>query len=336
MYFAAMFVKDLMNPLMLVIGVLLLAMSWKIKCYTLSNDDMRRFQNKAYIGTQVVDGKPAGVIIGKWFIGWTNSPERGRCTMKVFSLVSSHDLICKVFNEVVRDNESPKKFSRYYRDGGFDNLYYPRNPVDITLNGERPFQTTVIDKIVDIFGKKDNAVVLLAGPPGCGKSAVYKQLIRRLSTTKKMKCSFTNEYRMCDPGDKFSSLYSTVSPDDESPLIVLLDEIDGVLKRIGGNGILQHLKFPIEVKNKTEWNSFFDGVDSGFYKNTIFLLTTNLTLAQIDDIDPSYTRGGRCDARFDVNSSNEVLVEIYTPPPIIVDALTPSSSKSKSKSPFEN
>lgn len=313
---------SLMGGITMVTCILLFITSRWFKRYTLSRDNMRRFQKNVIWGTDVVDGQFSGFIYGKYFVGWIVAPERGPSKATVWSMISTHDAICKSRVEIVKKNESPKKFSMYSRDGSYDNLYYQPSSVDIVTGGERPFQTTVIDSILSIFDEKKHAVVLLSGPPGCGKSAVYKQLIRRLALAKKHKSSFTNEWRMCDPGDKFSSLHTRVSPEEDQPFVVLVDEVDGILKRLGGQGITPHKNYPIEVKNKNEWNSFLDGVDAGFYKNTIFLLTTNLTLAQIDELDSSYTRGGRVDARFEVDTNGNVRSEIPEPAEVLADAYT--------------
>jgi hypothetical protein len=313
-----MFLRDLVNPMSLVVVVVLLLMSFKVRYYTVYCDDIRRYQKEAIVGTENENGKHSGTVFGKYFICWMTS----RHNAKVLALISTHDRICKSKKEIVEHGKVPKQFTVCFRQGSFGDFSYIGNMIDVTTNGERPFQTQVIDTIMDIFNEKDCAVVLLAGPPGCGKSSVYKQLIRRLAIVKKAKCSFTNEFRMCDPGDKFSSLYTSIAPEEGRPLIILVDEIDGVLTRLGGAGVPQHLNHPIEIKNKQEWNSFLDGIDSGFYRHTIFLFTTNLTLDQIDAIDPSYTRCGRTDARFDISANGNVKIERHEVAKPLVDQYT--------------
>lgn len=87
-----------------------------------------------------------------------------------------------------------------------------------------------------------------------------------------------------------------MQPESDSPLIILLDEIDVTLEKIR-EGIPQHLKFPIAVKNKTDWNSLMDGFDTGMLQNVIIVMTTNKSLKEIDAMDSSYTREGRVDVK---------------------------------------
>ena len=63
---------------------------------------------------------------------------------------------------------------------------------------------------------------------------------------------------------------------------------------------------PDSGQNKNRWNTFMDKIDKGRWKHLIFVMTTNLTLAQIDALDSSYTRLGRCDLRVWVGTAEAV------------------------------
>lgn len=304
---------SLINPLSLVSSIFLLLLSRYFKWYKLTPSDARRFQKKVLWSTEEMNGNPSGFMVGRGFLGFLCESDRGPARMQVLSLISSHKAILN--SKVVQDsgdNEAPptisEDFTLWLRDGGFDDLFYVKISVPIGKHVERPFQTFIVDSVMQIYERKSYAVVVIAGNPGCGKSSVYKHLIRRFSVDLGYTCNFTHQFSLTDPGDSFTTVFTRVGPEKKSPLIVLLDEIDGTLTRIGGSGIPQHLHYPIQVKNKRDWNTFLDEIDSGFYMNTIFIMTTNLTIDALDEIDPSYTRKGRTDARFDIKDDGSVVV----------------------------
>jgi hypothetical protein len=320
----------IINPVDFVVEFffILLGIIFGLKRIVIPEDDGNIYRKMAKFGTRWENGKPAGTMYGKWFICWDGlNRTTYKPNMIVFTFEKFHQSVCVekthqpvcIVNESVINVAIPKTFNIYFLKGSFIEQKFTKNIVNITKNGEFPFQTKIVDTIIGTYEKKKNAVVFISGPVGCGKSAVANQLIRRLSKVKKYKCNFTNKYNMIDPGNTFSSIYSHVGPEENSPLIVLIDEVDGILRLITGNGIPSHNKIPIEVRNKNDWNSFFDAIDWGFFKNTIFILTTNLTLAQIDKFDPAYTREGRVDAKFEIDKSGSMTTFISPPTVSVID-----------------
>ena len=69
------------------------------------------------------------------------------------------------------------------------------------------------------------------------------------------------------------------------PMIVLVDEIDGSLNLIKTNSVEKDKNHRLTAHDKASWNRFFDAVERKTYKNLILVMTTNLTLDQIDEGD---------------------------------------------------
>lgn len=327
---------QVINPFNFVIGIFLLVLAHfsGFKCIEINFDDVSRYKKMAIVGTSTRNNSPSGVIFGKWFICWKSSGERGPPTATVFTLESLHRKVSKSQVEIVVKGKAPKTFKNHWQGGSFTDSFKCYNSVDITTDGERSFQKKIIDVIVDLYAKKNNAVVFISGPAGCGKSAVVRQLIRRFSKTLNYSCHLTSSFNPTTPGDIFQTWYTHVGAEEDSPFIVLMDEVDGILKLLGGQGIPQHPKLPIQIRNKNSWNSFFDNVDNGYYKNTIFILTSNLPLEEIDKIDMSFTRDGRVDARFEIldKLGKDMTTHLAPPRQKIIDSYSDESGRNRNDS----
>jgi len=131
-------------------------------------------------------------------------------------------------------------------------------------------------------------VVFLYGPPGTGKSMIGVLLAAKLGGY------YCNTLKPWQPGDSLGGLYSEVEPSKEKPLVLVFDEVDGVLMSIH-KGIRDHKELPIAIQNKTGWNRMFDEIGRGIYPHLIILLTSNREPEFIDSLDPSYIRPGRVD-----------------------------------------
>lgn len=101
-----------------------------------------------------------------------------------------------------------------------------------------------------------------------------------------------------DPGDDIGLIYSTIMPTEDRPLILVLEEFDILINKIHHNMIQPHKHIPIQIKDKTSWNTFFDRIDRGLYPNMIFILTSNIDPEYIDRLDKSYLRNGRVNGRY--------------------------------------
>jgi Cdc6-like AAA superfamily ATPase len=137
--------------------------------------------------------------------------------------------------------------------------------------------------------------VFIDGRPGVGKSMMGYFISREFQ-----KGSLCNSFHPWHPGDRFDELYDEAHPSEDSPLIVVFDEIDEALKKIV-NGIPKHQNIPTFISCKNEWNKFLDDINLGIYPFVIIIMTSNVLLKKINQIDPSILRNGRVNISLSFN-----------------------------------
>lgn len=194
--------------------------------------------------------------------------------------------------------ENDETIDYYERTGNYYSLTYKKRPYSVKNIEPRPNQTSAIGDIKKIYENKKHAVVFLYGKPNTGKSTIPILL------SKELKGSICTTFNPTEPGDELIVLYNTVCPSKESPLVVVFEEVDGVINKIKKNNITEHKNIPILVKDKCSWNMFFDNIDRGMYPNLIIIMTSNKSPYSIDtDIynDTSYLREGRVDAKIEIS-----------------------------------
>jgi len=86
----------------------------------------------------------------------------------------------------------------------------------------------------------------------------------------------------------------------ESPIVVVLEEIDILLYNIHHNKLVENPKISISVKDKSSWCSFLD--DMFLYQNIVLIMTSNKSKSEIDMMDSAYLRKGRVNLYFTMNT----------------------------------
>lgn len=169
------------------------------------------------------------------------------------------------------------------RKGSFKNFYYPTLRLDVTHITPLGGQVQVVADILALYEKKGQATIFLHGVTCAGKSTVGYLV------AKELKSKFCHSFNPSDPGDQLSVL---VQDAGEDPLVIVLEEVDGLILAIHGNRVERHNKdVPVCVYDKTSWANFLD--DMVFFKNVILLMTSNKSKEEIDALDPAYLRRGR-------------------------------------------
>ena len=166
---------------------------------------------------------------------------------------------------------------------------YQSNCIDVTNLNPTENQKAIVNDIILNFNKKKHLVVAISGPSGSGKSTVG------LLLAKQMKGSYVNTIDPTEPGNSLMGCYSCAEDD---PFIIVIEEFDTLIKKIHNEKCKFHNDVPTPVHNKTTWNRMLDDIDRGLFPNLIIVLTSNTDIKNIDDLDPSYLRKGRCDARY--------------------------------------
>ena len=130
----------------------------------------------------------------------------------------------------------------------------------------------------------------ISGSPETGKSLIA-MLMACTGPIHQIK-----KWNPTDPGDFFNVIYSKINPTEDKPLIVVLNEVDGIIEKIHKGVKMNTDGIDCEITNKKKWDDFFDEfADEGIYRNTILLMNSNKTKSFLDELDPAYIRPGRID-----------------------------------------
>ena len=77
---------------------------------------------------------------------------------------------------------------------------------------------------------------------------------------------------------------SPLNPSKNSIIIIVLKNTNGIIKS-AHDGIPRHNNLHINVTNKSSLNTFLDRLNDGLFKNVIFIMTSNLPVANIMKLD---------------------------------------------------
>ena len=164
-------------------------------------------------------------------------------------------------------------------------------------------QQSIIDKILQIYMEKTYASSLICGPPKKGKSYIPIYLCYELIKLKNIrKVYLVDTWNPAEPGDDFVSLYNKFNPQKDSPMVIVLEEVDGLVTDMhnGDIKLSVYAPKPIQIKSKKDWNQFFDRFDRQMYPYVIIIMTSNQNTDFFDQKDPSYMREGRVNYKIDM------------------------------------
>ncbi len=248
--------------------------------------------------TMISDAKMSGYIWGFWYVGYINTYTNTHKVEKTnLYFISTQKYYNKISMMEEEKDDNTNSITTYDRFGNYYCLEYSKrkNMIEYTPT---PKQKEIIERITNHYNDNTNlsrsVVTMLSGSTGVGKSTLPFILAREF------KGSICKTFNPTDPGDDFSVLYNTVNPEKDSPLIILLDEVDTIIHNINNNNIKMHETIPTKIRDKTSWNGFWDDINRGDFKYTIWILTTNKPFDYFDTIDPSYTREGRVNIKMHI------------------------------------
>lgn len=317
-----------------IIGATLAAVCWsypfiifqifKFKLYHITDPDIvATLINQIKIsGSYKSNNKERGIFYGRWYIGSiredTYDDEKTNiyilCSETMYKRLSDLNMLGIHLSQTnnndnnetdidssIENIKSKYKFVSIYNfnlTAYHGNISEPRKMI-IPYNKYSAEQQTLIDLITSSYNKYCNHTCIVYGQPGSGKSVLA------LALAQKFESSLCMTYDPSLPGMNFNYLYSYANPTKDKPLIVLIDEIDILLHKIQNEIVDKHRNYIAQIKNKHDWNKFFDNINRKFYPFVIFILTTNKDKTYFDNIDSAYIRKGRIDAIYELVKTEE-------------------------------
>lgn len=236
----------------------------------------------------------SGMIWGLKYIGFIHTKDKNE---KVVYLLTTKKYYEKLTTRVVNTNNNsnnsnqiiPKFINVWYSYGTYCYTWYRKSPIDVTDYVSKQNQKPIIKNICDIFNKSKKCATYICGETGSGKSMVA------LLLAKKLNASICYEFNPTLPGSNFTTIYNNSNPTVKNPLIIVLEEVDIMLKKIHNNEIKLHKDVPTQIYDKSTYNTFMDFFNRGMFPYTIIVMTSNKNINEINEMDFSYLRNGRID-----------------------------------------
>jgi hypothetical protein len=297
---------------------MILAHLFKIQGYKITDQtECNQLINKLNINRAVFfnNGKPFGLFYGKWYIGsiTSNNSQHGsqEQTMYIIMKRATYETTTNTTKNNMTDASDSTASATAekriidirerrgnpwwweYADRKYDaTKFLKREP--------RDYQQNIIDDILSIIKSKASrsGTFFIHGDPGTGKSLLTLLLAKQIGAY------YCDTWKPTDPGDNLSKVYSTISPDDDNPLVLVLEECDKLITNVIQGNVKPHLYIPIPMMDKSDWNSMLDKVtDLGFYPNLILILTSNVSRDSLHGLDASVLRDGRIDKAYHMTAN---------------------------------
>jgi len=253
--------------------IFLISSIFGISIYKVSGLKQQAFVKDVKYASIWNNDEPEGWIIGKWYIGYIHKTQASRgeiinellilCHKKYYNTNISKIEDCDDNdNDNGNDNDNKQYKIKLYEheSNSYWNTRYNKRIINCTKLSPRNYQQTIIQQIHNnyINSQTNSSVVLLHGDAGKGKSMIPYFLAKYMlsnptnAPNKYKKILLVDTFNPSQPGDRFNILYTKVGPTKDSPLIVIIEEIDIILTSIHTNTIEKHRDFKTEITNKTD------------------------------------------------------------------------------------
>lgn len=262
-----------------------------------SGNRLRTFYQKIHhASVWTEENTPDQWVFGRWFVGYIHTSPTGQHggEQKTLFLFSSKQFHTRHVQNA--DADDARTLTLYERYGHYWHIGYEQRQIAGPGHVPYPWQERTIRALRRLFKRQGYATCFVSGRPGTGKSDLARLLAQEMLSDCK-EVSLVDTFNPSDPGDAFPVLYARVNPSTDKPLILVLEEVDGIIERSFRGEIKRHEHIPIQIVSKTDWNSFFDRFGRKYYPGVIVVLTSNKSAEEIDRMDVSYLREKRIDLR---------------------------------------
>jgi len=244
-------------------------------------------------------GKPVGFFVAWGFAGYVHERASNNGVCPEIYILGTKKTYLELISSGDADQSEDDPMTQlatitiYERTGHFFNIAYTKRGFRIPYTMVTDRQSAAIGQISEVYSAKHVCVAYVYGPPGCGKSYLGVLVAHSFGG------AFCKWYNPTEPGDSISNLWGTVNPEKGKPLVVVLEEADGMITAVHNQSPVRAVNkhIPTEVITKANWNGLLDDVQLRLYPNMIVLLTSNIPAEEIDVLDSSYLRPGRVDLR---------------------------------------
>ena len=240
--------------------------------------------------------KPLGIVIHKKVIAYFPEEFHGRIVYALIQNQYKYEILEKTNKPHIEKlmpkeykEESESKIDYCYRSGDYSFFEYNKTKMYINSCLFSDQQRQIYDNIMEIYNTKNNVKCYIYGEVNSGKTFLAYLMARELN------CYLCDTFNPSEPSDTFSNIYNSIHPTPKKPLVLLLDEVDVLIHKIHNQLIVPHKNNSIQVYNKTTWNNMLDKIDYGLYPNVICILCSNMSVDEINVLDPCYLRQGRID-----------------------------------------
>ena len=236
---------------------------------------------------------PAGIFLGWNCIGYLTSNDRNSgasaeihifTTNSFFNKIITEEAVIPRFEGKPSEQQNLKVLSK---SGSYTNTYYSSRSLEVSSFLPQGDQAMITREIIDLYRKKGRVTVFLNGICGAGKSTIG------LLIAKELKATFCHTFNPFSPGDFLHSLVRDAETEAENPLVVVIEEVNSLIRVIHEDKNILHKDVRTHVYNKSTFNTFLD--DMPLFNNVILILTSNESKETIDLLDPCYLRKGRVD-----------------------------------------
>jgi hypothetical protein len=193
-------------------------------------------------------------------------------------------------SEQAVSNQAPVTI--WNRHGCYTHIYYNDFKIDLSNITPMGDQADIMKDIISKYTPTKRLTAFVHGTTGTGKSTLG------ILVAKELKGAYCHDFNPSEPGDSFKGLLRESKSNEEisGPLVIVMEEIDTMIKTIHEGSVPRHKNVVTSVHNKATFNTFLD--DMIFYRGVIMIMTSNKTREQIDLMDTSYLREGRVNAYY--------------------------------------